>query len=189
MYYKKIESILQDLESKNIEIAGGSAVGMVLSIVNSLIKYIANLTVDKKKYEDVQEQVKVVLNKAELLKQQSLQIIDKDKEILEEILNKYKVRKEDEKAYQDVCKKSTEFCMKVVIIAINTLKLAEEISNVGNKMLESDFRICKYYAFASVQSALENVYINVKSVNDKAYNDKILNECKNLLSEAENIIE
>ena len=48
MYNEKLNPILNDLENKDIEIAGGSVVGMVLSTINSLIKYIANLTVDKK---------------------------------------------------------------------------------------------------------------------------------------------
>ena len=34
MYNKKLKPILEDLESKDIEIAGGSVVGMVLSEIN-----------------------------------------------------------------------------------------------------------------------------------------------------------
>ena len=48
MYNDKIKHILEDLENKDIDIAGGSVVGMVLSTINSLITYIANLTVGKK---------------------------------------------------------------------------------------------------------------------------------------------
>ena len=45
MYYEKMNSILNDLENKDLEIAGGSVVGMILSTINSLIKYIAHLNV------------------------------------------------------------------------------------------------------------------------------------------------
>ena len=182
MYFEKMNPILNDLENKEIEIAGGSVVGMVLSTINSLIKYIANLTIDKKNYEDVQDKVKVILKKAENLKQNSLQAIDKDKEILEEILNAYKIRKENAEKYVQVCKQAVEFCMNVVNIANETLKLSDEISKVGNKMLSSDFKICKYYSIASIQSAMENVYINLKSVEDEQYVNKIEEECKNILA-------
>lgn len=188
MYYKKIESILKDIEDKNIEIAGGSVIGIVLSSTNALIKYIANLTINKKKYEAVKEKIIEILNKAETLKNQSLNIIDKDKKVLEEILAKYKTRAQNDYEYQQVCKESTDFCINVAKLAIDTLKLADNISKVGNKMLESDFKICKFYAFASVQSALENVYINVKNVNDEFYKNKVINESKNLLNEAKRII-
>ena len=182
MYYEKMNPILTDLEDKELEIAGGSVVGMVLSTVNSLIKYIANLTLNKKKYEDVQDKIKEILDKAENLKIESLQAIDKDKEILEEILKAYKIRKEDEEQYQIVCKQATEFCMKVLYIANDTLKLSEDISKVGNRMLESDFKICKYYSIASIQSAIENVYINLKGVTDEKYTEDVENKCKTILN-------
>ena len=44
MYNEKLNPILADLENKEVEIAGGSVVGMVLSTINSLIIYISNLT-------------------------------------------------------------------------------------------------------------------------------------------------
>lgn len=181
MYYEKMNSILNDIENREIEIAGGSVVGIVLSTINSLIKYTSNLTLDKKNYENVQENIKVILEKAEELKEKALETIDNDKEILEEILKAYKLRKENSINYQQVCKKAVNFCMDVVNIANETLKLSDEISKVGNKMLSSDFKICKYYSIASVQSAMENVYINLKAVEDEEYTNRIESECKEIL--------
>ena len=188
MYYEKMNSILNDLENKDLEIAGGSVVGMILSTINSLIKYIAHLTINKKYYENVQEKIKEILEKAEELKQKSLYAIDKDKEILEEILEAYKLRKENIQNYQQVCKKAVDFCMEVVDIANETLKLSDEISKVGNRMLASDFKICKYYSIASVQSAMENVYINLKSIEDEEYTKQIEDECKDILEEIQKYI-
>ena len=188
MYFEKMNPILNDLENKDIEIAGGSVVGMALSTINSLIKYIANLTINKKNYEEVQDKVKVILEKAENLKQNSLEAIDKDKEILEEILNAYKLRKENAQKYTQVCKDAVEFCMNVVNIANETLKVSDEISKVGNKMLSSDFKICKYYSIASIQSAMENVYINLKSVKDEQFVNEIEEECKQILEGVQNFL-
>lgn len=188
MYYEKMIPILSDIENRDLEIAGGSVVGIVLSTINSLITYISNLTIGKKKYEDVQDKVKEILLQAECLKGKSLKAIDKDKEILEEILEAYKLRKENIQNYQQVCIKAVDFCMEVVDTAYETLKLSDEISKVGNRMLASDFKICKYYSIASVQSAMENVYINLKSINDENYTNKIEEECKNILQEIQNFI-
>ena len=117
-----------------------------------------------------------------------MQIIDKDKEILEEILEAYKIRKQDEEKYQIICKKATDFCVEVVYIANDTLKLSNEIAKVGNKMLSSDFKICKYYAIGSVQSAMENVYINLKSVEDEQFVNEIEEECKQILEEIQKFL-
>ena len=143
MYNEKLEPILEDLENKEIEIAGGSVVGMVLSELNSLIKYICNLTIGKKKYADVEEEVIKIKEEAENLKKEVLQIIDKDKEVLEEILSSYKTRKEEPLKYQETNKQAVEFCMKVTEKALETLKLANKISKIGNQMLSSDFKITR----------------------------------------------
>ena len=187
MYSKKIEQILEDLENKDIEIAGGAVVGMVLSIVNSLIKYISNLTIGKEKYKDVEDEVINILNDANEVKNNTLQVIDKDKEVLENILAAYKRRKEDEEKYFLVCKKSVEFCMEVLNYAYSTLILADRISKVGNKMLSSDFKICKYYAFASVQSAIVNVNINLNSITDIEYVEEITKKCNEILENSKKI--
>ena len=176
MYNEKLKPILEDLESKEIEIAGGSVVGMVLSTINSLIIYISNLTFGKKKYEDVQDKIEEILKEAEDLKTKSLQAIDKDKEILEEILKNYKLKKENPEKYQEVCKVAVEFCMEVLNIAKETFYLTEKISKYGNKMLSSDFKICKYYSIASIKSAIVNVEINLEQIEDKTYVEKIKSE-------------
>ena len=182
MYNEKMKPILEDLENKEIDVAGGGVVGIVLSTINSLITYISNLTIGKKNYEENQEKVLEIKNKAQELKIKALEAIDRDKEMLEEILLAYKIRKDNPEKYQEVCKKATEFCLEVVYIADNTLKLSEEISKVGNKMLASDFKICKYYSIASIWSAVEDVYINVKTIEDQEYKAEVENKCNKILA-------
>lgn len=184
MYKEKLNDILCDIENKEVDIAGGAIVGMVLSVTNSLIKYISNLTVGKKKYIEVQEKVNEILINAENLKKQTLNIIDKDKEILERILDAYKLRKEDYDNYVKINKEAVDFCMQVLNLAFETLKLAKEISLVGNRMLASDFKICAYYSFASIESAIVNVEINLNSIDDENYKKQIKDECTNILNEA-----
>lgn len=187
MYKDKINDILLDLENKEIDIAGGAVVGMVLSITNSLIKYISNLTIGKKKYLEFQKEIESILFDAEELKQNTLRIIDKDKEILEEILSAYKLRRENVENYNNVNKKAVEFCMQVVDMAFETLKLTERISKVGNRMLVSDFKVCASYSYASVESAIVNVNINLDSIDSNRYKTEIKNKCDIILKKAEKI--
>ena len=188
MYSNKIEEILLDLEDGHTHLAGGSAVGMVISIINSLIKYIANLTLGKKKYEDVQEKIQEILNNAEFLKKDAMNVIDEDKTILENILNSYKLRKENEDIYQKSLKDAVDFGIEVLNIAFKTLKISDEISKVGNKMLESDFKICKYYSYASIQASMENIKINIKEINDITYKNNVEEKYKKILKDAELLV-
>ena len=93
MYYEKLLPILSDLENKDVEIAGGSVVNMILSITNALIDYICNLTKDKKNYENVREEVLKIKEDSEELRKKSLEAIDRDEQVLRDILDGYKKRK------------------------------------------------------------------------------------------------
>lgn len=189
MYSEKIEEILLDLENKDIHLAGGSTVGMVLSIVNSLIKYISNLTLGKKKYSEVQEDIKKILIEVENLKCKSLQVIDKDVEVLENLLTAYKERKENYERYDLINRETVNFCLDVTKIALDTLILSERISKVGNKMLASDFKICAYYAFASVEASIVNIKINLDALEDESYKKEIESNYTKIYARAQGIKE
>lgn len=178
MYYEKLLPILTDLENKDVEIAGGSVVSIVISITNSLIDYICNLTIDKKNYENVREEVVKIKKESEDLRKKSLEAIDMDEKIVREILEAYKKRKEEPEILEKVCKKSAEFCLIVTKNALSTLKLAKRISQIGNKMLSSDFKICIMYAYTSVEAGIENVKINIDSVKDEKFKKKMAEEYK-----------
>lgn len=185
MYAEKIEDILQDLENKELEIAGGSVVGMILSTVNSLIKYIANLTIGKKNYIEVEGQVKEILKQAEELKKQAMLSIEKDKEVLEKILISYKKRKEEPEIYQETCIEATKFALEVVEVSYKTLELSKEIAKVGNKMLASDFKICEYYSEASIKASKENYFINYNGINDGEDKEQLNNKYLEILDKYE----
>lgn len=187
MYYEKLIPILSDLESKDVEVAGGSVVPMVLSIINALIDYICNLTKDKKNYQNVKEEVLKIKEECEELRRNTLKAIDQDEKILKEILAAYKKRNEEPEMLDEVSKKSAEFCIEVTENALNTLKLAKRISQVGNRMLSSDFKICTMYAYTSVEASIENVKINVASIKDEVYKNEIIKKYEKLYEEAKNI--
>ena len=189
MYNEKLKPILSGIENKDIEIAGGSVVGMVLSITNSLIQYICNLTIGKKNYLSVQDEVLAIKTDAEKLKLEVLEAIDKDKEILEGILKAYKLRKEEPLQLEKTEKEAVKFCIEVTKKALETLKLADRISKVGNRMLSSDFKISKYYAFASVEASIVNVKINLNSIKDGEFKLKSENLYIELYEEARKIKE
>lgn len=183
MYQNKIKDILNDLENPNTHIAGGSVVGLVLSTINSLIIYSCNLTIGKPKYQEVEPQVKDILTKAQTNKEKSLNSIDQDNDILEELLNKYKTIKEDYQSYEEICIKAVEFALDVIKLAYETKNLSKEISQVGNKMLSSDYNICLYLSEAAIKSSYENYHINLNGIQ----NEEIKNKFNQNLLKIENV--
>ena len=185
MYCEKLKPILEDLENKEIELAGGCVVGMVLAELNSLIKYICNLTLGKKKYENVKDEIIKIKEDADTLKNEVLQIIDEDKKIVEEILDGYKIRHEEPFKYQNVNKKAVEFCMEVTKKSLEILKLTNRISKIGNQMLSSDFKICGFYGLASVEASIVNVKTNLDSIEDEEYKLDVRLKCLKIYNEAQ----
>ena len=184
LYNEKIRPILDDLENPEIELAGGSAVGMVLSITDSLISYICNLTIGKKKYENVQDEVIKIKKEAEVLREKALKVIDEDRVVLDKLLKAFKVRKEKPEKLEEASKECVLFCNTVMEDSLETLKLVSRLEKVGNKMLESDFKICKKYVFSSMESSIVNVDINLKYVKDEEFKEKIVKNYTEKINEA-----
>ena len=182
--HKTITQLHDDLENPEIELAGGSAVGMVLSITVSLISYICNLTIGKKKYENVQDEVIKIKKEAEVLREKALKVIDEDRVVLDKLLKAFKVRKEEPEKLEEASKESVLFCNMVMEDSLETLKLVSRLEKVGNKMLESDFKICKKYAFSSMESSIVNVDINLKYVKDEEFKEKIVKNYTEKINEA-----
>ncbi len=188
LYNEKLKPILNDLEDPKIELAGGSTVGMILSIINSLICYICNLTIGKANYEKAQDEVIKIKEQTINLKEKMLYTIDQDKIVLEKILRAYKVKKSNPEMLESASKESVIFCKNVMDNAVETLELTKKIANVGNKMLASDFEIAKLYAFSSIEACVVNIEVNLKSVQDAEFVRKIRNEYKTNVANARNLM-
>lgn len=184
-----IDIFLSDLEDKEVQMGGGSLVGLTLSSVCSLIAYICNLTIGKKKYLDVEGKARDILKQVNELKEETIELIDKDKEILEEILTSYKTRNEEKEEYENVLFKAVDFSFDTLFKSLEVLKLVYEISQIGNLMLVSDFEIGSYMAYSCVESSITNIKINLMNIEDENYTEKMKNKYLNILEEAYQIKE
>lgn len=179
-----IEMFLDDLENSDVQMGGGSLIGYNLASVCSLICYIANLTIGKKRYIDVEDETKEILGRAQELKEYSLSLIDEDKKMLEEILATYKLRNENKEEYENVCLRAVDFSFETLEKSIEVLKLTKDISKIGNLMLASDFEISAYMSYSCVEASVTNIKINLLNIEDENYSEKMKNKYLNKLEDA-----
>lgn len=184
-----VDIFLEDLADKEVEMGGGSLIGLNLASVCSLICYIANLTIGKKKYINVQKEAQNILDEATSLKELTVELIDKDKEVLEEILMTYKLREEAKEEYEEALVKAVDFSLEVLEKSVEVLNLVNRISKIGNLMLVSDFEIGAYMAYAAVESSVTNVKINLMNIEDENYVEKMKNKYLDVLESAYQIKE
>ena len=188
MYAQKtIEEFLNDLSSSNSIPGGGSAAALSGALNAAVISFIANLTIGKEKYANVETEAKEILVESEELKKEMLLMIDQDSKILGDILDSYKAG--DQEKVKSVCHDAVEFSLDMTKKAIRLMRLSLEISEIGNKMLASDFEVAAYIGDAAVGSAIANIKINLKSLDDQEYIENIKKEYLKLKDESSNLKE
>ena len=188
MYAQKtIEEFLNDLSSSNSIPGGGSAAALSGALNAAVISFIANLTIGKEKYANVETEAQEILVESEELKKEMLLMIDKDSKILGDILDSYKAG--DQKKVKSVCRDAVEFSMDMTKKAVRLMRLSLEISEIGNRMLASDFEVAAYIGDAAVGSAIANIKINLKSLDDQEYKENIKSEYLKLKNESSRLKE
>ena len=174
-----------DLQDKQVNMGGGSLIALNIATINSLIQYIANLTIGKQKYQQNEFEVMQILDASKKIQEIMLNSIDRDSEILKKILDTYNQRKIDRVAYINAFKEATDFGVFVLEKSYDTLCLVNKISKIGNTNLVSDFEIAMYYSDASVKASITNIKINLKSIDDDKYKEDTYQKCKDILSSCE----
>jgi formiminotetrahydrofolate cyclodeaminase len=182
---KSIEEFLNDLSSSNSIPGGGSAAALSGALNAAVISFIANLTIGKEKYKEVEAEAKEILAESEELKKEMLLMIDQDSKILSDILDSYKDG--DQNKVKSVCQDAVEFSMDMTKKAVRLMRLSLEISEIGNRMLASDFEVAAYIGDAAVSSAIANVKINLKSLKNEEYKENIKKEYLKLKNESSHL--
>ncbi|ADQ15219.1 cyclodeaminase/cyclohydrolase family protein [Halanaerobium hydrogeniformans] len=179
MYSKEsIESFLNDLASEKSIPGGGSAAALSGALNAAVVSFISNLTIGKEQYKDVEEEAKNILLESNQLKKEMLLMIDQDSQILSKILDSYKAG--DQNKVKSVCSDAVEFSMDMTKKALRLMELTLAISKIGNRMLASDFEVAAYIGDAAVGSAIANIKINLKSLDDNKYKKNVEKEYKAL---------
>ena len=184
---KTIEEFLDDLSSSNSIPGGGSAAALSGALNAAVVSFIANLTIGKEKYKEVDAEAKEILAESEELKKEMLLMIDQDSKILSDILDSYKAGDQDK--VKSVCQDAVEFSMDMTKKAVRLMRLSLEISEIGNRMLASDFEVAAYIGDAAVGSAIANVKINLKSLDNQEYKSNIEKEYLKLKAESSRLKE
>lgn len=188
------EDFVTVLASKAPIPGGGGASALVGAIGAALGNMVASLTVGKKKYADVEEQMYLLKDKTEKLQKELLELVGRDAEVFEPLSKAYGMPKntEEEKAEKDRIMESAlkEACsvpLEIMKKCAEAIELHKEYAEKGSTLAVSDAGVGVAFCKAALQGASLNVFINTKAMKDKEYADKINFEAKNLLTKYEKI--
>ncbi|MFH0990664.1 MAG: cyclodeaminase/cyclohydrolase family protein [bacterium] len=171
-----LSKFLDELASHSPAPGGGSVAALSGAIGAALTSMICNLTIGKKKYADVEAEMKSVLTQSEQLRKNLEQVIDEDTEAFNKVMAAFglpKATEEDQKkrsaAIQEATKGATLVPLKVMSLCEQALRLTKTIAEKGNKNSASDAGVSALMLHAASAGAALNVRINLGGLEDKDF--------------------
>jgi formiminotetrahydrofolate cyclodeaminase len=176
----KLNEFIEKLASKDAVPGGGSVAALSASLGTSLIEMVANLTIGKKKYLQVNDEMQKIIEQTKPARNDFLEDIQKDSQSFQNVLDCFKLPKttEKEKEYrkeriQKAYKKAIEVPLNIAEKALELFDTAEFVVKNGNKNAESDGLVAAIMLRSSILSALLNVKINLSGIKDEEYREKM----------------
>jgi len=186
-----IEKFLTELASAAPTPGGGGAAAISGAMGAALVSMVCNLTISKKKYVEVEAELKDVLAKSEGLRVVLTGMIGEDVQAFDAVMGAYGMPKntDDEKAaraerIQAALKTACDVPLACCRACRAVIDLAAITADKGNLNVVSDAGVAVLSAYAGLRSAALNVYVNAKGLEDRDFADERLKELEELLGEA-----
>ncbi len=171
---------------------GGSIAALSGALGAALAGMVANLTVGKKKYVEVEEEMKALVEEAACLQDKLVNLIDKDAASFDDVMKAFKMPKEtdEEKAartaeVQKGMKYAASVPLETAETAFEIMKLAEAAVVKGNSNAVTDGAIAAMMGRTAVLGAILNVRINLGSIKDEAFVEELAKKCDALEAEVQ----
>ncbi len=194
MLEKKTTEFLDELSSSSPFPGGGGASAAVGAFASALGLMVANLTVGKKRYVEVEEEVKEIREKLIDLQNKLIVLTDRDAEAFEPVAKAYRMPKDtpEQQAEKDKVMEAALWEASIVPLEImeeiyEVMKLLKILGEKGSKMALSDIGVGILFGQAALEGASFNIFINTKSMKNRE-NAKFLDDKADaLIAEAENL--
>ena len=168
------------LASKAPVPGGGGASALVGAIGTALGNMVGSLTVGKKKYADVEEEMYALKAKCDTLQKELLALVEKDAEVFEPLSKAYGMPRntEEEKAekarvMEIVLKDACSVPMEIMEKCCEAIELIQEFAAKGSTLAISDAGVGAAFCKAALEGASLNVYINTKSMKNREYAEEL----------------
>ena len=180
---KTLNDFLDELASNSPAPGGGSVAALCGSLGSALCSMVCRLTIGKKKYMDVSEELQEILEKTEFYRKEFTRLIDEDTKAFNLVMDAYKLPKETEEqqkvrnnAIEDALKKAVEVPMLVLKYTSEMIEHSITIANKGNVNSISDASVGALLLQSTGLAALYNILINLKAIQDYQYIEEKQNE-------------
>lgn len=173
---KSITAFLDELSSDAPAPGGGSVAALSGALGAALVSMVCNLTLGKKGYEDVQDEIDDLLAQSEALRAELAGLLEEDVKAYTgySLAAKMPRGTEEEKAERQVAmqaalKVATDVPLTIAEAAVKVMDLCMPAAEKGNKWAVSDAGVAVLMAEAALRSAALNVLINLGTLKDEEF--------------------
>ncbi len=149
---------------------GGGASALAAAIGIALGDMVGELTVGKKKYADVEEEIKDLMARAQQLRERLLGFVDADAEAFAPLAKAYGIPKDDpnrDAVMESALKVACSVPMDIMRACGEALDIIAAFAAKGSRLAISDAGCGAVLCKAAMQAASLNVFINTKSMKDR----------------------
>ena len=184
----KVSEFLSTLSSKQPVPGGGGASALAGALGNGLGQMVANLTIGKKRYAGVEEEIKGLLAHMERLQRDFVVLADRDEEVFAPLAAAYGLPSgtEEEKAHKAKVMEArlldaTYVPLEIMEKAVEMLGVLDVLAVKGSRMAISDVGVGVQFVRTALLGAVMNVYINTKSMKDREKAEELNREAEELV--------
>ena len=163
---------------------GGGASALVAALGTALGNMVGSLTVGKKKYADVEEEIKALMKECDDLQTQLLDQVPADAEGFVPLAKAYGIPKDDPMRAETLEKATIIACqvpMHIMELCCKSLDAIKIFADKGSRLAVSDAGCGAVIVKSALQAASLNVFINTKTLANRAIAEEMNAKCLGML--------
>jgi len=176
MVEKSCAHFIEILASKAPVPGGGGAAAMGGALGMALSNMVGNLTVGKKKYAPVEDEVKKLLSEGSAIIEALKDLVDRDAEVFEPLSKAYGLPKETpeqiaqkEKIMEECSIEACSVPLEIMRKSFAGIKIHERMGQIGSRLAISDVGCGVVFLKAALLSGQLNVMINLGAIKNEKF--------------------
>lgn len=190
----EIQRFLDELAAPTPTPGGGSASALAGALSASLVAMVAGLSVKKGKIAGAR--VQQIQRKALAIQKRLLRAVQEDARSYEAVMAAFRLPKETERQrerrkrkVEEALKRATKPPLTVCEASISLLEHCLVLLSRGNPSAWSDTSVATLLAHAAMEGGFFNIEINLESIDDKAFSDRMNRQIRQLRARAEQVLD
>lgn len=186
-----IKTFLEKVASGDPVPGGGSVSALCGALSAALAEMVARLTVGKTNDKAIEAKMSEIMDTASKMRVAFAEDVDRDAAAYAAVTKAYKMpketdqeKKERQNAIQEALKEASRVPLEVAEMGIRLLGFAENLVREGNQNAITDAAVSALMARSAIIGALYNARINLLSIRDATFRDRVKHEAERIEREA-----